>query len=51
MIVVVEVDGPVGRVAGGVSHKAQEYEMGCEERTCRDIISFAIEIGGLCCRG
>jgi len=48
--VVVEVDKP-SEMTGGISHKAQKYQMGCEERTCRDIISFAMEIGGLCCRG
>ena len=50
MNVVVEVDEPVviGEMTGGISHKVRKYQMGCEERTCRDIISFAIEIGGLC---
>lgn len=38
----------VGEVTGGISHKLQKYQMECEERTCRDIISFAIETGGLC---
>ena len=39
-------DGSVGKDQS----QAQNDQMGCEERTCRDIISFAIDIGGLCCR-
>jgi len=50
VIVVVGVGEP-GEMTGGISHNVQEYQMECEGRTCRDIISFAIDIGGLCCRG